>query len=253
MLDVRKQLGVSYDVVLRLLKEAGIPQHSTSTVKRIAFHIRSFTEDERKFIKDNFLVITLKQMADTLDRPVCQIKGEIRRLGLSRGEYRWTDERLQRLKDLLGKVPVKVIAKELQTRPVTIRQKASLLGIPTRVRDIFIHKENGYYVRYLTDGTRIFEHIYVVEQHIGRKLDSSVEHVHHINADKTDNRIENLWICTRSQHSRAHHSVTRLLPELMSRGVVTFNRETGLYETSGPANETDGPQANVPSGPSVSA
>lgn len=50
---------------------------------------------------------------------------------------------------------------------------------------------------------KILEHRLVVEQSIGRKL-SRLEHIHHINGDKLDNRIENLLILSPSEHSKLH-------------------------------------------------
>ena len=44
---------------------------------------------------------------------------------------------------------------------------------------------------------------YIMEQHLGRYLLSS-EEVHHINEDKTDDRIENLEIKSKSEHARDH-------------------------------------------------
>lgn len=48
------------------------------------------------------------------------------------------------------------------------------------------------------------EHRVVAEQMLGRPLEPD-EVVHHINGDKRDNRLENLQVLSRSEHSRLHH------------------------------------------------
>lgn len=47
------------------------------------------------------------------------------------------------------------------------------------------------------------QHVVLMEEHIGRKLTKS-EVVHHINGCRSDNRIENLRLMTREEHSRLH-------------------------------------------------
>lgn len=51
----------------------------------------------------------------------------------------------------------------------------------------------------------VAEHVLVMEERLGRKIDGKVELVHHVNALKDDNRIENLRIVTRDTH---HGEVT---------------------------------------------
>lgn len=68
---------------------------------------------------------------------------------------------------------------------------------------------SGYMMAYVPDHPRapaegyIHEHVVIMERAIGRYLEPN-EVVHHINGNKTDNRIENLKLMTRSEHSRMH-------------------------------------------------
>lgn len=66
--------------------------------------------------------------------------------------------------------------------------------------------ENGYKVLYLDGDKSIKEHIKIMEEYIGRKLKED-EVVHHINGVRDDNRLENLKLMTRGEHSSLHRKI----------------------------------------------
>ena len=60
------------------------------------------------------------------------------------------------------------------------------------------------YKRTTYKGKPIDEHRKVMEQHLGRKLESW-EIVHHINGDKTDDRIDNLQVISKEYNIKKDH------------------------------------------------
>lgn len=67
---------------------------------------------------------------------------------------------------------------------------------------------NGYVAITVEKHVRRKEHVLIAERALGRPLKRH-EHVHHINCDPTDNRSENLLICSRSYHTALHWRMRR--------------------------------------------
>lgn len=73
-------------------------------------------------------------------------------------------------------------------------------------------------------------HKVVMESYLGRKLVKG-EVIHHIDFNKLNNTLDNLFLCkSESEHRNIHASFEKQFSKLISDGLIIFNTETKKYE-----------------------
>jgi len=76
----------------------------------------------------------------------------------------------------------------------------------------------------------VLEHRYKLSKKIGRSL-TKEECVHHINFIKTDNRLKNLYLCSKKENLQCHSSLFKLVEFLLEAKIIRFSK--GKYYIKG--------------------
>jgi hypothetical protein len=78
-----------------------------------------------------------------------------------------------------------------------------------------------------------YEHRVVIEEYLGRPLRGD-EHVHHINGDPSDNRLENLRVVSVAEHHQTHHGSHVTDAEIRSMVLIGYSfkdfLERGIWQ-----------------------
>lgn len=221
--EMARLLGRTVAAVLHRRRHLGMTKSSAETAWR---------PDEDDVFKAN-PDKPPKWLAERLvGRTVTSIRARRRALGLPRyvAVCKWTKRDIGILKDNI-QAPMDELARLLPGRSEgSIRSMARKHGRKRIIRKGY-SMTNGYISRY-AGGQAVLDHHIVMEREIGRKLKPG-EVVHHINCDKTDNRTDNLDLLPDGgTHGSAHNSFHRLLPELLSAGIVRYDRANHAYEVA---------------------
>lgn len=193
-----------------------------------------FTEREDAFLRKHSGSMSHRDIAKRLGRSVRSIESRLRKLGQRKfSTTAFTADEDAVIRAAHGRSSVDV-ARQLGRSPAVVRMRAKRLGLGgwkqiTPVRTDYrgyrvrcVRKRNGKY-------RRVPEHRAVMEDYLGREL-ADRERVHHINCDKRDNRLENLYLCASdAEHHRLHALLDATMRELLSRGWVVFDHTQGVY------------------------
>lgn len=145
-------------------------------------------------------------------------------------EKNWTNDELQRFREVYPYLSNKQIALMFDRSIYSIQHKAVRLGLKKDAeaqKNIRSMARSGFqganwkggrkknkkgHVLVLRKGHPmadvagyVMEHRLIMSEYLGRLLEAD-EIVHHINGIKDDNRIENLCIMSNAEHTRLHHT-----------------------------------------------
>ena len=141
--------------------------------------------------------------------------------------------------DLLSKSYCKICVSK-----IGLNKLASMAGYESKVKNKFepnvgskiIDKEGypqiyiGKNYPYRNGGYKhIREHQFIMETHLERRLEKG-EIVHHIDGNKTNNSLDNLYLTTVQEHNKLHAESESIIFDLYQKGVVIFNKSSGRYQ-----------------------
>ena len=197
-----------------------------------------FSQKEDDYIRNNYLQMRGRDVANHLGLTLRQVQRRASRLRVIKPLSRWTEKEDEIIRSGWKKRRLRELADQLGRRLCEVSTRAKTIGV-RKPGKRWKHKEthedrHGYIISHFARNEKgkccpIPVHRSVMEKSLGRVL-QSCERVHHINGIKQDNRKTNLFLFPNpASHRVAHLSVERLLSELLDRRVIRFDRNRGIY------------------------
>lgn len=201
---------------------------------------RYWTAEEDAVVRQCSGAVSVRNVAERLGRSKRSVEARRRYLSVAGSIYAaWNDAEDEVLRAAVREAAGQgwsfsvsgSVAQRLGRSPGAVARRARKLGLFLRsgVRSRS-GKHSGRKIVGFRKGSPVFEHRHIMEQHIGRALRPD-EHVHHIDCDKDNNAIGNLYLCTSiSEHRSIHHQINNLTGEILRRGWIRFDRTEGVYQ-----------------------
>ena len=195
---------------------------------------RAYTKQQIKFISEKYSELSVAELCEKTSLREGQVRNilynyaGIRPREMGSLSKKWSEKEIEILAD--ENLTDYQKAKRLPNRTdSSVRIKRARMGFKSKpvIFNREYHSQGYKHIR--KNGGYKREHQFICEQHLGRKLEKW-EVVHHINGVKLANNIENLFVCSRKQHNKAHNSCFGLVVSLMERGLAYFDRKEGVYK-----------------------
>lgn len=197
----------------------------------------NWTQEENQYILDNYKTKSKKEFCTIFDVSMASINHKYQRLGIIEKSimgqsYNWSDSDIEYLKENWLYKTDEDIWKELNIGKCgfgkyVVTRKRIQLGLVDKSHRIRTNKD-GY--KYWIDYDKpIFTHREKMEEQLGRSLDSA-EIVHHIDGNKGNDDIKNLYLCkNNAEHQKLHNQIEQIAFILFRQGIIKFDEENGSY------------------------
>lgn len=196
-----------------------------------------WTNEDDEFILNNYKRLGKKELMKHFNVSKSSMDHKYARLGITEKSvmgmtYEWTNEQIQYLKDNWLYKQDKEIWHELgiDKTPFSddvVQRKRKQLGLIGKSHRIRTDKKGyKYHIDY---DHKVFTHREKIEEELNRKL-SKDEIVHHIDGNKSNDNISNLYLCKDNvEHKTIHYQLEQLAMELVQQGIINFDKNKGIY------------------------